>query len=88
MLMDLFRKAPAWDHYFLSLIINDLQAIGLLHKCMDNSTVKEKVSGPGGSHLQEDTDNAVQWLDNIHMKINGTKTNEMVLKKYPHSFHP
>ncbi len=56
---------------------------------MDDSTVTEEVSDPADSHLQEDTDNIVQWSDDNHMKINGKKTKEIVisLKKYPHSFH-
>ncbi len=71
-------------------MINDLQSRGLLHKYMDDSTVTEEVSDPADSHLQEDTDNIVQWSDDNHMKINGKKTKEMVisLKKVPHSFHP
>ncbi len=57
---------------------------------MDDSTVTEEVSDPADSHLQEDTDNIVQWSDDNHMKINGKKTKEIVIclkKKYPHSFH-
>ncbi len=37
------------------IMINDLQARGLLHKYMDDSTVTEEVSDPADSHLQEDT---------------------------------
>ncbi len=42
-------------------MINDLQARDLLYKYMDDSTVTEEVSDPADSHLQEDTDNIVQW---------------------------
>ncbi len=67
------------------IMINDLQTKDLLHKYMDDSTVTEEVSY---SHLQEDTDNIVQWSDDNHMKINGMKAKERkwssVLKMYPH----
>ncbi len=68
--------------------MNHLLARGLLHLYMDDSTVKEDVSDPADSHLQEDTGNIVQWSDDKHMKMNGKKTKEMVisLKKYSHSF--
>ncbi len=46
---------------------------------MDDSTVTEEVSNPADSHLQEDTDNSVQWSDDNHMKINGKKNKEMVI---------
>ncbi len=72
------------------IMMNDLQARGLLHKYMDDSTLTEEVSNPEDSHLQEDTDNIVQWSDNNHMNINGKKTKEMVIsfKKstFIHSF--
>ncbi len=60
------------------IMINDLQARGLLHKYMDDSTVTEEVSHPADSHLQENTDNTVQWSDDNHMMINGKKTKEIV----------
>ncbi len=67
------------------IMVNDLQARGLLHKYKDDSTLTEKVSNPADSHLQEDTDNIVQLSDNNHMKINGQKTKEIVMsfKKVP-----
>ncbi len=46
---------------------------------MDDSTVTEEVSDPADSHLQKDTDNILQWLDDNHMKINGKKIEEMVI---------
>ncbi len=52
------------------IMINDLQARGLLDKYMDDSTVTEEVSDPVDSHLHEDTDTIVQWSDDNHMKIN------------------
>ncbi len=64
---------------FFVIMINDLQARGLLHKYMDDSTVTEEVSDLADSHLQEDTDNIVQWSDDNHMKINGKKTKEMII---------
>ncbi len=45
------------------IMINDLQARGFLHKYMDDSTVTEEVSNLADSHLQEDTENIVQWSD-------------------------
>ncbi len=56
------------------IIISDLQARGLLQKDMDDSTITEEVSDPADSHLQEGTDNIVQWSDDNHMKINRQKT--------------
>ncbi len=65
------------------IVINDLQARGILHKYMDDSTVTEEVSDLADSHLQEDTDNIVQWSGDNHMKINGKKTKEMVISFAP-----
>jgi ABC-type uncharacterized transport system substrate-binding protein len=71
-------------------MINDVQARSLLHKYMDNSTVTEGVSDPADSHLQEDSDNIMQWSDDNPIKNKGKKTKEMVIsfKKYLQSFHP
>ncbi len=73
------------------IMINDLQARDLLHKYIDDSTVTEEVSNPADSHLQEYTDNFVQWSDYNHMKINGKKTKEMLIrlkKKVPQFISP
>ncbi len=41
------------------IMIDGLQAMGLLHKYMDDSTVIEEVFNPADAHLQEDRDNIV-----------------------------
>ncbi len=89
MLMDLFHRVLGLDHHSV-IMIKDLQTRGLLHKYMDDSSVTEEVSDLADSHLQEDTDNIVQWSVDNHTKINGKKTKEMVIsfKTYPHSFQP
>ncbi len=91
MWMDLFHIAPGWDHYILSLWWMAFKpgGGGLLHKYMDDSIVTVEVSNPADSHLQEDTDNIVQFPDNNYMKINGNQSKEMVinLKTYLHLFY-